>query len=79
MIVRANLIKPVSKLEPLIDENNELIDRIGLTFIEDDIFRSIELNDYGTLDYYPEDFIEPSNTEIRAIVKAQMKKRRRNG
>ncbi len=61
------------------DENNEMIDRIGLTFIEDDIFRSIELNDYGTLDYYPEDFIEPSNTEIRAIVKAQMKKRRRNG
>ena len=25
MIVKANLIKPMSKLEPLIDENNELI------------------------------------------------------
>ena len=25
MIVRANLLKPASKLEPLIDENNELI------------------------------------------------------
>jgi four helix bundle protein len=25
MIVRANLIKPASKLQPLIDENNELI------------------------------------------------------
>ena len=25
MIVRANLIKPASKLEPLIDENNQLI------------------------------------------------------
>ena len=25
MIVRTNLLKPVSKLEPLIDENNELI------------------------------------------------------
>ena len=25
MIVKANLIKPASKLEPLINENNELI------------------------------------------------------
>ncbi len=25
MIVRANLIKPASKLEPLIDEDNQLI------------------------------------------------------
>jgi hypothetical protein len=25
MIVKANLIKPMSKLEPLINENNELI------------------------------------------------------
>jgi hypothetical protein len=25
MIVRVNLIKPASKLEPLIDENNQLI------------------------------------------------------
>jgi len=57
------------------DESNQMDNNIGLTFIEDDIFRSIELDDYGTMDYYPDDFIEQSNTELRAIVKAQMKKR----
>ena len=61
------------------DETNEMDDQIGLTFIEDNIFRSIELDDYGTMDYYPDDFIEESNAEISAIVKAQMKKRKRNG
>ncbi len=57
------------------DESNKMDNYINLTFIENNIFRTIELNDYGTLDYYPEDFIEPSNAELRAIVKAQMNKR----
>lgn len=61
------------------DETNKMDDRINLTFIEDNIFKSIELDDYGTLNYYPKDFIEPSNTELRAIVKAQTKKRRGDG
>jgi len=61
------------------DETNEMDDQIGLTFIEGNIFRSIELDDYGTMDYYPEDFIEASNSELRAIVKAQMLKRKKNG
>lgn len=60
------------------DESNEMDDRINLTFIENNIFRSIELDDYGTLDYYPKDFIEQSNVELRAIVQAQMKKRLKN-
>lgn len=60
------------------DASNKMDDNIGLTFIEDNIFRSIELDDYGTMDYYPDDFIEQSNTELRAIIKAQMKKRSKN-
>ncbi len=60
------------------DESNVMDNRINLTFIENDIFRTIELDDYGTLNYYPEDFIEQSNTELSAIVKAQMKKRVKN-
>ncbi len=60
------------------DESNKMYDRINLTFIENDIFRTIELDDYGTLSYFPEDFIEQSNTELRAIVKAQMNKRVKN-
>lgn len=60
------------------DESNEMDNRINLTFIENDIFRTIELDDYGTLSYFPEDFIEQSSTELRAIVKAQMNKRVKN-
>jgi len=59
------------------DETNVMVNQIGLTFIEGDIFRSIELDDYGTMDYYPEDFIEGSNKELKAIIKAQMKKRKK--
>ncbi len=57
------------------DESNEVDDDISLTFIENNIFRTIELDDYGTLDYYPDDFIEQSSSELKAIVKAQMNKR----
>ena len=57
------------------DETNQMDDNISLTFIEDNIFRNIVLDDYGTLDYYPADFIEQSGTELKAIVKAQMNKR----
>ncbi len=60
------------------DDSNKMDDRINLTFIEGDIFRTIKLDDFGILDYYPEDFIEPSNSELRAIVKAQTSKRRKN-
>ena len=60
------------------DESNNMHEIINLTFIEKDIFRTIELDDYGTLNYFPEDFIEPSDTELRAIVKAQMNKRAKN-
>ncbi len=57
------------------DESDEMDNRINLTFIENDVFRTIRLNDFGGLDYYPEDFIEQSSQEFSAIVKAQMNKR----
>ncbi len=57
------------------DENSKMDDRINLTFIEDNIFRSISLNDFGGLEYYPKDFIEQPNSELSAIVQAQMNKR----
>ncbi len=57
------------------DESDEMDNRIILTYIEDNIFKSIKLSVLGVLDYYPEDFIEPTNSELSAIVKAQMKKR----
>lgn len=60
------------------DESNEMDDKINLTFIEDNIFRTIQLNDFGGMEYYPEDFIEQPNSELAAIVKAQMTKRLKN-
>jgi len=60
------------------DVTNEMDDKINLTFIENNVFRTIQLDDYGTLNYFPKDFIEPSGEELRAIVKAQMNKRTQN-
>ncbi|MCB0753259.1 MAG: AAA family ATPase, partial [Ignavibacteriae bacterium] len=61
------------------DLTNEMDDKINLTFIENSLFRTLELDDYGTiLNYYPKDFIEHPSREMRAIVEAQMKKRKFN-
>jgi len=60
------------------DMTNRMDDKINLTFIENNKFRTIRLDDYGTLEYFPKDFIEPSSEELRAIVKAQMNKRTQN-
>lgn len=61
------------------DTTNTMSNNINLTFIEsrkrENIFRTLDLDDYGVLDYFPEDFIEQSGNESRLIVKAQMKKR----
>lgn len=61
------------------DPGNQLDDDTLLTFIEvgtkDILFRNIEISDLGNLDYFPDDFIEKSDTELKAILKAQMKKR----
>ncbi|MBL4625859.1 MAG: AAA family ATPase [Flavobacteriales bacterium] len=62
------------------DETDEMDDLINLTFIENNVFRTLKIDDYGTiLHYYPKDFIEVPNEELKAIVDAQMKKRLRNG
>lgn len=62
------------------DESNGMDDRIKLTFVENNIFRTIGLDSYGTLlNYFPKDFIEESSTELHAIIKAQMRKRKQNG
>ncbi|MEQ9102242.1 MAG: AAA family ATPase [Imperialibacter sp.] len=57
------------------DIGNSMKERINLTFIEDEAFRSIQLDDFGTLDYFPADFIEASSEELNAIISAQMNKK----
>ncbi|WDF55773.1 AAA family ATPase [Mucilaginibacter sp. KACC 22063] len=62
-------------------QNEDLLNALNLTFIEaqdgEVYFEIIELDDMGTIDYFPEDFIEQSNLELKAIVQAQMNKRMR--
>ncbi|GAB3917178.1 AAA family ATPase [Mucilaginibacter boryungensis] len=71
----------ITRMRRRIAENstNELQDNINLTFMESEngevMFGTIDLDDFGTLDYFPEDFVEQANLEMKAIVRAQMKKR----
>ncbi|MCX8473746.1 MAG: AAA family ATPase [Sediminibacterium sp.] len=61
------------------DSTNMLDNKVLLTFIEvsvkDVLFRNIDIDDLGNLDYFPEDFIEKPDVEFKSILKAQMKKR----
>ena len=61
------------------DETNFIKEKVNLTFIESGkngvLFKDIPLDDYGSSNYFPEDFIEKNDVELSAIVKAQMKKR----
>jgi len=61
------------------NKDNSMTEKINLTFMESEggevMFGTIDLDDFGSLDYFPTDFIEQANLEMKAIIKAQMKKR----
>ena len=57
------------------EDDNHMNEKINLTFIENDIFRTIKLDNFGSMDYFPKDFIEQDAKELKAIVVAQMNKR----
>lgn len=62
------------------DQTDQLDDRVLLTFVEvgnkDILFNNIQIDDFGVLELpYPDDFVEKADTELKAILKAQMKKR----
>lgn len=71
----------ITRMRRRIAENrdNSITNNINLTFMESEdgevMFGTIDLDDFGTLDYFPSDFIEQANLEMKAIIKAQMKKR----
>lgn len=58
------------------DISNEMDDKINLTFIENSLFKTLEIDDLGILDYYPPNFIESDNEELSSIVRAQIEKRK---
>jgi predicted ATPase len=60
-------------------EDQTILEKINLTFVEAGrdnlIFTRIDYDELGTTEYFPPDFIENKNDELKAIVKAQMKKK----
>ncbi|MBB4804800.1 putative ATPase [Chryseobacterium defluvii] len=62
------------------DQTNQLDGKIQLTFVEvgkyDILFRNITIDDFGVIELpYPEGFIEKTDAELKAILRAQMNKR----
>ncbi|BEV05943.1 AAA family ATPase [Chryseobacterium gambrini] len=62
------------------DKSNKLDDKVLLTFVEvganDVLFKNIDIDDFGVIELpYPENFIERTDIELKAILKAQMFKR----
>lgn len=64
------------------DDGSTLRDKIKLTFLEQEsdglAFKTLNLDEYGGLNYFPEEFIERPDIELKALLNAQMKKRIQN-
>ena len=60
------------------DMQNRLADNVNLTFIESHkgkvLFRTIDVDDLGAIEYFPENFIDQTSSELKAILNAQIKK-----
>lgn len=60
------------------DTQNGLANNINLTFIEtykgEVLFRRIDVDDLGAIEYFPENFIDQTSSELKAILSAQIKK-----
>ena len=59
------------------EDNNKLAEKINLVFVEqkeaEHLFHKINLDDMGTFDYFPNDFVEQTE-DLDAIIMAQAKK-----
>jgi predicted ATPase len=56
-------------------ENNNIVKKVNLTFIENKEYKVLELTSSGALNYWPVDFFDQLDKDIRAIVKAQGRKK----
>lgn len=70
----------ITRMRRRVAENmdNTMADKINLTFIETmkgkGLFRSIPVDDLGAMEYFPENFIDQTSSELKAILNAQIKK-----
>ncbi|MFC3746802.1 AAA family ATPase [Paenibacillus sp. GCM10012306] len=60
------------------DTKDEYLTKIKLTFVIKEGYTVLELTDKGSLTYWPEDFFNQLDQDIRAIVRAQAKKKTLN-
>jgi predicted ATPase len=58
------------------DISNSMGKTINMTFVENVnkniLFRNIEVSNFGTIDFFPKNFIDQSSTEMKAILNAQI-------
>jgi predicted ATPase len=72
----------ITRMRRRVAENNsDLSEKINLVFVEqretEHFFRKLDLNEMGTfINYFPDDFVEQTEKEYRAIVMAQALKRK---
>jgi len=70
----------ITRMRRRVVENmdNTMADKINLTFIETlkgkVLFRSIPVDDFGAMEYFPANFIDQTSSELKAILNAQIKK-----
>ena len=61
------------------DQKDQLSNLVKLTYVHNEqkevVFRAMNLDEFGTVDFFPDEFIERPDIELAALVKAQSKKR----
>lgn len=61
------------------DKGKEMLNNVNLVFVEEGerehVFRKLDMTDLGSLTYFPKDFVEQTDSDYRAIVRAQALKR----
>ncbi|OBR66499.1 hypothetical protein A7K91_03375 [Paenibacillus oryzae] len=65
----------ITRLRRRIAEGSSDVKKVNLTFVENKEYKVLKLTDSGSLEYWPQDFFDQLDKDIRAIVKAQSKKK----
>lgn len=77
VIVETHSDHLITRLRRRIAESDDdsIVKTVNLTFVEKNEYNILKLTNSGTLEYWPEDFFDQIDKDIRAIVKAQTKKK----
>ncbi|SHN82355.1 Protein of unknown function [Paenibacillus sp. ov031] len=73
VIVETHSDHLITRLRRRIAEGSSDVKKVNLTFVENKEYKVLKLTDSGSLEYWPQDFFDQLDKDIRAIVKAQSK------